>query len=394
MLSLLACSDGNEPKPVSCATSQFPNLPLVEGQGVFIGAATGSISWSALGNAGSYQHGTAAAAFTVMNGYQLAAGQVSGELFILVRSAAVPREVQLVPVTLAQLDDPEFFPTGAIAAYGDDYDSAVKKYRRWFLAKSGCVRIKSSTPPTPAAAGEVNAIATLIGEWRSNTNQLLGSGTMYAELVSPLEEFRPGVGAAPDSMRASVTGVRAAPFSPTGGLDAFQVLRPEQTRLVIVGTQAADTTRELWLSVAGRPNEGDSIPLGSVTLAEARATRANPPRSFAMLRMLEFQVAQPVVREIWISSDGYVKFNRSLQNGPLGLCGEMSGTFAFTAQGTSLANPGTSLGTSTVSSGAFKTRMTVLSQSDTLTDPALLPAAAPNVFRPASPTSTMGFGCP
>lgn len=391
-LALLACgSPGGEPKPPSCdGNSPLPPLvgPMPPAGSVF-GSVEGAFSTALRGRASGYQQGSATAAYTILDGYNTdARNRPTGELFVLLRSAAKVGGVPLVPVTLEQLNNPGFFPTGAIAAYAEAYDATAKEYTRWLLAKSGCVRVASVSG---GADGEVHAFAILKGEWRSNTGALLGQGTASALIDAPLLDFRAGT--APDSMRASITGIRAKPFV-AATLDAFQVLHPQQTRLVVVGTQPADTTREIWLTINGVPQTGDSIALGAVTLAEARATRADPPRSFAMLRLLEFAGTKPAVREIWISSSGWVKFGKVVQNGPLALCGAVSGTFAFTAEGTSLSNPSISLGTSSVSAGSFGTRMTIVAQSDTLVDPASLPLAARSDFVAAAPVSTMGFGCP
>jgi len=113
-----------------------------------------------------------------------------------------------------------------------------------------------------------------------------------------------------------------------------------------------------------------------------------------MLRLLDVAGTQLAVREIWISTSGWVKFGKVVQNGSLALCGAVSGTFAFTAEGTSLSNPSVSLGSSNVTGGSFGTRMTIVAQSDTLFDPTPLPPAARGDFVAAAPVSTMGIRCP
>jgi hypothetical protein len=142
------------------------------------------------------------------------------------------------------------------------------------------------------------------------------------------------------------------------------------------------------------PQPGDSIELTTVTLAEARAGRTATPASFGMIRMLELDnIGQPIVREIWRSVSGWVKFNTLVQNGPLALCGMAAGSFAITTQGTSLAAPAADLGVSTVTGGTFTTRMTILSPSDTLTDAAKLPTS-PSRLTLNAPVAESGIACP
>ena len=393
-LSLVACSDGTEPDRLSCDTGPGITPPYTTvSQGSLVATTTGSTTETIFGRATGYQHGTVNAAYTVLDGYSVdAQGHPTGELFLLLRSPSAAGETPLVPVSLDDLNNPQFVPSGAIAAYADG-ENASGEFQRWLVAKSGCIRITESVQPTATAPGSVTAIAALQGEWRSSAGALIGPGAMSVRVKGPLLDFRAGSSQALDSMRAVITGVRPGAFAESG-LEAFQVLHPGQTRLVIVGTQAADTTREIWLSLAGVPDEADSIPLSTVTLAEARATRPASAKSFAMVRMIEYpSPTQPTVRELWTSMSGYVKIESVTQAGPLALCGSVKGSFAFSAQGTSLATPGSSLGTIDVTAGKFKTRMTIVARTDTLVDPATVPAATPGTVHMAAPTSTMGFGC-
>lgn len=395
-LALVACgSDGNEPTPVSCATGPAAVAPQAPAsQGSLVLTATGTTTGTVFGRATVYQQGQSNAAYSVLSGYMVdTENRPASELFLLLRSVVAEGEQQLVPVTLDELQDPQFFPAGAIAAYAEGESFLTGEYQRWFVAESGCIRITESVQPTPTTPGRVSAIAAMQGEWRLSTGALVGEGRILAKLSGPLLDLRSGVAQPADSMRASISGDRPGDFAATS-LEAFQVLHPEQTRLVIVGTQAADTTREIWLSLTGVPVEGDSIELSNVTLEEARRTRQTTSKSFAMVRMLEYEGTTPVVRELWTSASGYVKFSRLTQNGPLALCGEASGRFAFTAQGTSLSSTGTTLGSIDVQDGSFKTRMTIVARSDTLVDPAIVPASSPRTIRLAAPGSTMGFGCP
>ena len=395
-LALLGCGSTSDPRSLSCANG--PPVSTDEPPawiGSFDAEVSGKFPFDLLGRATAYQQGSAAAAYTVIDGYTTD-GELrpTGELFLLLRSVAAEGEQPLTAVTLENLNDPQYFPKGAIATYADGFDETARRYTRWLLAKSGCVRITSLRTATPSAPGKVNAIVALEGEWRSNTGTLLGTGSALVAVTAPLLDLRTGVAQPLDSMRATITGPRAGVFDDLA-VQASQVLHPAQTRLVIVGTQTADTTRELWLSLAGVPQQGDSIALGSITLAEARAARPTSAKSFGMLRMIEHVGTTPVVRELWISSNGYAKFDRAIQNGPLAICGSLTGRFAFTAQGTSLASPGTSLGTIDIASGHFKTKMTVLAQADTLVDQATVPATSPtDRYALAGPVRSAGVRCP
>ena len=389
-LTLVACSGGDDPpKPSFCDEVLIPAVPSPGSPGSVLAMISGTFPMDFLGTASAYQQGSTTAAFTVIDGFRTdAANAPTGELFLFLRSGAKVTQAALVPVTLDQIRDPSFVPSGSFAVFATAFDSATKDYTRWLLGTSGCLRVGGFEP---GAIGGLAAAVAMSGQWQSNTGQPLGTGVVSATVSAPTLDFRSGATHISEMMSATITGVRAKAFS-ASTLDAYQVLFPAQRRLLIVGTQPADTTRELWLSLTGVPQSGDSIELGTVTLAEARAGRAVLPTSFGMLRMLELDNGAAVVREIWRSTSGWVKFGTVIQNGPLALCGMVSGTFAMTTQGTSLAQPATDLGVSTVSAGSFTTRMTVLSQSDTLIEQATLPTAQRIGF--LAPTSSSGIACP
>jgi len=355
------------------------------------GSASGTFPSSLSGKASAYQQGSATAGFTVIDGFVTAEAHLpTSELFLFLHSPAKVSEVKLVPVALAQLKDKSFVPSGSFAVFATAYDIAAKDYTRWLLGTSGCLRINSVQA---GAIGRVSGVVAMNGEWRSNTDESLGTGSVRASVGAPMLDFRTGVDGITDAMAATVTGVRAKAFS-TSTLDAYQVLYPQQTRLLIVGTQPADTTRELWLSIAGVPQPGDSIELGTLTLAEARAGRPAGPGPFGMMRLLELDnLGQPIVREIWRSTAGWVKFSTAVQNGPLALCGMVGGSFSMTTQGTSLAAPTTDLGVTTVTTGTFTTRITILSPFDTLTDAATLPPS-PSRMTLRAPVAKSGIACP
>lgn len=390
----IACKSDDPVAPAFCdantqSTSQIPE-PFVNGE------ITGDLPGLIRGKVAAYHQGSELAQFTVIDGFEVdAQKRPTAELFVFMRSAPGEKRLSLVPVTLAQLHDKNFVPSGSFAVYAKDYDVAAGDYTRWLIGTSGCLRI---TGVWPGVVGAISASVALDGEWRSNTGTQLGHGALTATVIgSPLINLANATLPFLDFMNATVTGVRAKPFAATT-LDSYQVLRAGQERLVIVATQPADTTRELWLSIAGVPastfnRQGDSIPLEPITLAEARAGRADPTKSFAMMRMLQLNGSTPTVREIWRSTTGWVKFLMVVQNGPLAICGAVSGTFAVTMQGTSLAAPGIDLGVTTITNGSFDSRISVLAPADSLTDPVTVPPAA-NRFFLAAPASKKGTKCP
>ena len=394
-LAAVACKSDGPTDVAYCDQSHTSNLlPPPD----FAGTITGTFPSSFGGRtAAAYNQGSALAQFTVIDGVRVdEANRPTSELFIFFRSAPAEKRVSLVPVTLADLHNPVFVPPGSFAVFATDYDVAAADYTRWLIGSSGCLRVTGA--PTSAVAG-LGAYVAFSGNWRSNTGTNLGNGALTAQLAAPLVNLSSAGTPFVDAMHATVSGVRAKPFAATT-LDAYQVLRPGQERLVIVATQPADTTRELWLSIAGVPPSTvvgspaiDSVPLEPVTLAEARNGRTDPTKSFGMIRMIELNGTTPTVREIWRSTTGWVKFSRVVQNGPLAICGVVSGTFSVTTQGTSLAAPGTDLGVTTITDGSFDSRISVLAPADSLTDPVTVPASVSRFFL-AAPVSKKGTKCP
>lgn len=384
--ALLACgSHGNDPPISACAGSAMPLRIGVTG------SVSGTFASDLLGDAAAYQQGNATSGFTVLDGFVFDDQfRPTGELFLFLRSPAKVSEVRLIPVTLDQLNDESFVPSGSFAVFATAYDAVAKDYTKWLLGTSGCLAIRSAAG---SAVGMISARVVMEGQWQSSTGASLGAGSVTASVTAPLVDFRTGVMGVTDAMAATVTGVRAKPFA-TATLDAYQVLHPAQTRLLVVGTQPADSTREIWLSLAGVPRAlSDTIRLGTPTLAEARAGRTTTAASFGMMRLLDLDnVGQPIVRELWRSTSGWVKLNPVVQNGPLALCGYVGGSFSMTTQGTSLTAPATDLGVTTVT-GTFTTRMTVLAPSDTLTDAAKLPPS-PSRLTLRAPVAQSGLACP
>jgi len=333
--------------------------------------ATRAGAWSRSSNFGSL---TVIDAFTVDG-----EGRPLGELFILYDNTPEVDTVELLPVSLGELLSP-VPPFGSFAFIAEGYDPAIGDYDRWLVSTHGCLVIEQAVEND-----RVVARMKIDGEWRTRSNQSLGRASVTAvinaplvTLLTPATEFR-------DSLRATLTGGRAETLRALA-LDAFQVLHPEQTRMVVAGTSAADTTRELWLSIPGVPVTGDSISLEAASVEEALAGRADRP--FAMLRLV-VDGNPGTITEIWPSTSGWVKFERVVQNGPAALCGAAWGTFAFDAQGTRLSSGGsrTSLGTMQVTDGRFATRFTPLFPSDTVGDRSRPPTSP--TFRGSSPASPL-----
>jgi hypothetical protein len=195
----------------------------------------------------------------------------------------------------------------------------------------------------------------------------VGRGTLSATIEAPLLRVLTATSRLADTLDATTSGARVEALR-TGTIDAFQVLRADQTRLVVVATVAGDSTRELWLSLPGVPAAGPPIALRDPTLDSARLGRAGVP--FAMLRVIEqVTVGQTAVRQLWRSTGGTVELTNVVQTGPFGLCGWATGHLRFDAVGTDLADPShPDLGTLSTA-GDFETKFTVLAPYDTLVEP-------------------------
>lgn len=331
--------------------------------------------------AGAWSTSSVLAALTVIDAFTIdGEGRPVGELFVLYNAAPAPDTVELVPATLAELHS--IPPDGSFAFIAEGFDPAVEDYDRWLVSGHGCLVIDQVVENERI----IGRLRIIDGEWRTKANQFLGKASVTATFNAPLVSMLTPTTELRDSVRATLTGGRNESLR-AFTLDAFQVLHPEQTRMAIVGSVLADTTRELWLSIPGVPITGDSIALDSVGVTEALAGRADVP--FAMMRLV-VPGGTGTVADVWTSTGGWVKFDRVVQNGPAALCGAAFGKFAFTARGARLGAGGarTDLGTMEVADGAFASRFTPLMPTDTVGDPARPPTAA---FRASRPRTAPAF---
>jgi hypothetical protein len=188
-----------------------------------------------------------------------------------------------------------------------------------------------------------------------------------------------------------MTGARTEPIA-TSTLDAFQVLRPEQTRLVVVGTAPGEPARELWLSLPGVPASGDSVTLRTMTVEEA--TRGRAATAFGLIRGISLVgiPPRPEVREVWPSTNGWVKLTNVVETGPLALCGWATGRFSFSANGADVATPGQPPLGALTTSGVFAAVFSVLSPADSLIDPAT-PSVVSRIARLTAPYRSSGVPC-
>lgn len=376
---LAACGGGDDPltpeQRCDFAGTAAPGTANVQIDGGFSRAGvTRSGAWSTATGFGGL---TVIDAFTVDG-----EGRPLSELFVFYDAPPTAAAVELVPVSLAQLLGTP--PDGSFAFIAEAYNGAFGDYDRWLVSAPGCLVIDEAV-----VDDRIVARLKISGTWRSRANDSLGVGSVTATINAPLVTFRNVETVFRDSMRATLAGGRVEDLRAMT-LDAFQVLHPTQTRLVIAGTEAADTTRELWLSIPGVPVTGDSIALDSVGVDEALSGRTAGPS--AWLRLV-VPGSAATITEIWPSTGGWVTFDRVVQTGPAALCAAAFGRFAFTARGTSLGPGGsrTSLGTMQVTGGRFATRYTPLMPRDTvrdLGDPPASPRSA--AFQPAAPSIEAG----
>jgi hypothetical protein len=404
---LSACSGGSDaptPPAQSCSSATAirhgPFLAVADAQanaseGAATFGITGSFPRSVTGRSGAYERSVGALGFTVIDGFASDAdGRPTAELVIFLTSRAQTGTTSLVPVTLAQFRDPNFFPAGPFAVYAEHFDDAAGSYTRYLLGKSGTVEVRGVSE---GRIGRVELSLSMSGEWRDGMNASLGCGEITSATVNaPLLRLLTTTDSLRDTLHATVTGDRSEQLA-TSELASFQVLRPGQARLTIVGADPAsaspsDSAKEVWLSLNGIPAGPDSVVLGEPTLDEARSGRATT--SFGMLRVHshEGDLTGNDARQVWRSTGGYVKLTNVVQTGPLAQCGWVSGYYAFDAVGADLSSgSGASLGT-LAASGSFESRLTVLSPADTLID-AQAPAGA-SLARAASPTAASGKACP
>ena len=320
----------------------------------------------------------AADAFTVDN-----AGRPTGELFVFTPGTPVVGTRALVPVTLQQLRDPDFIPSGPFAVWAEGFDAGIGDYSRWLLPDEGSLGI---TMFRNAEVGRVGLTVTLSGSWQDAGGARVGCGRITgATIDAPVVRGASPTGSLVDTVNASVTGSRTETLA-SRTIDGFQTFRPNDTRLLIVASIPGDSTREVWLSVNGVPLTTDSIPLRELSLEGARAGRDTG--SFGMLRVITVSGASPVVAQVWRSTSGWVKLTNLVPGAPLILCGWGTARFAFAAAGHDNAT-GAAIGAANVS-GALEARYTVLSPADSLVD---LRASSLGRLRIAGPSSARGRSC-
>jgi hypothetical protein len=286
-------------------------------------------------------------------------GRPTGELFIFRPGTPAIGAHALVPVTLQQVRDPNFVPQGPFAIWAEAFDAGVGDYTRWLAGDAGTLGI---TAFRDGEVGRVGITLSAAGSWRDQAGAHLGCGRITtATIDAPVVRGASPTARLVDTLEASVTRAQTEMVG-TQTIDAFQSLRPNDTRLLLVATIPGDATRELWLSLSGVQLSADSIPLGELSLAGARAGR--DAGSFAMLRVVTLSGTTPVVTQIWRSTAGWVKLTNVVPGAPLILCGWATARFAFTAVGHTNAT-GESLGT-LEARGVFEARYTVLSPTDSL----------------------------
>ena len=372
-LGLLACG-GSEPTSTAgpCGTPSTSLQPVraaiaepipAAGAGTATLEITGTPARRLTGRATAYEV-SLLAAVTVIDAFVVdAAGRPTAELLIVLTSRAVPQTAQLLPVTLAQLRDPTYRPDGPFAVFAESYDGALNDYQRWLVETEGCVRITAST------SGRVGRVAVgleLDGAWRSPEGAPLGRGSLQGTIDAPLLRMRSPSGSLADTLEGSITLDAVAPAL-TSDVDAFQVLAADQTRLTVIATVAGDPLREIWLSLRGVPQAGDSVPLRAPSVDEAVAGRST--ESFGMVRITSQAGAQGerAMQQLWRSTSGFVKFTNMVQNGPLAICGWTTAAYEFEAAGTDMTGPMRDALPGTLrAAGRFETRITVLPPADTL----------------------------
>lgn len=339
------------------------------------------------GRAGAFEYAAGpGSSFTTIDAFAVNANDVpTAELFIFATSAATVRTLSIAPVTLAQLHDRTFIPSASLVVYAEQYDPTVQDYTRWLIGQGGKIAISSVDS---GDVGRVTLGVTLAGEWVDRAGTPLGCGTIaVSHIDAPIVRLLTPTGALHDTMTADVTGARADTIR-TSTLASFQVLQPSRQRLLVMGSAAGDSTKELWLSLTGVAAGGDSIALGAPTLDEAMAGRAST--SFGMMRVIPS--TQSTSAQLWRSTNGAVTLTNVVQIGPLALCGWASGRYTFDATGVDLADTTTTLGTMTAS-GAFESRFTVLAPGDTVAGASVrTPPSA--LVHPATLAPGSGPKCP
>lgn len=393
LLAALACGGGSgEPGPgpsdPCAATVRALSLRVGDTRanaapGTASATITGDLPRTIVGRASAFSR-TAFPAFLVVDAFVLdGTGRPNGELFIFAPGTPTVGTRPLVPVTLEQVRDPGFIPTGPFAIWAEAFDPTAGDYLRWLVADSGALGIASIRD---GEIGRVGLTLSLRGRWRDGTGTHLGCGRITgATIDAPVVRGASPASALVDTIEASVTGIRVETLG-SQTIDGFQTLAANDTRLLFVATVPGDTTRELWLSLNGARMTADSIPLGELTLAGARAGRDTG--SFAMLRVITATGATSRVAQVWRSTSGWIKLTNLVPGAPLVLCGWGTARFSFSAVGHDNAS-GAPLG-ALEASGALEARYTVLSRADSLVD---LEASSMRGVTPSAPESARDRRC-
>jgi hypothetical protein len=386
-LAALGCGGGGDeagPAPVDeCSGSpQSIALSLADvrtdaAPGTVSGTITGDFPRTISGRASAFSR-TLFPVFLVADAFTIdATGRPSGELFVFAPGTPTVGTRALVPVTLAEVRDPNFIPTGPFVVWAEAFDVARGDYTRWLLGDGGTLGI---TSVRDADVGRVGLTVSMHGTWRSDAGAWLGCGRITtATIDAPVVRGTSPTTALVDSVHTAISGARTETLA-SRTIDAFQTLRPNDTRLLFVATIPGDSTRELWLSLNGMRLTADSIPLSELSLAGARAGRDTG--SFAMVRVITVAGTTPNVAQIWRSTSGWVKLTNLVPGAPLVLCGWGTARFSFMAAGHDNAS-GASLGT-LQATGAIETRFTVLSPADSLVDLAAVPVSRIGFTAPES----------
>ena len=391
-LAALACGGGGEPGPDpvdECATAPLSvALSLADvradaNPGTAVATITGDFPRAINAHASAFSR-TLFPAFLVTDAFIVdAAGRPMGELFIFSPGTPVVGTRALTPVTLQQVNDPNFIPSGPFAVWAEAFDNGAGQYTRWLLGDEGTLGI---TTVRDGEVGRVGLTLSLHGTWRDPAGRRLGCGRIAGATVdAPVVRGTSPTSALRDTLHATATGSRAETLA-SQTIDGFQTLRSNDKRLLFVATIAGDSTRELWLSLKGSRLTADSVPLSELSLEGARAGRDTG--SFAMLRVITLTGTTPIVAQVWRSTSGWVKLTNLVPGAPLVLCGWGTARFSFTATGHDNATAAP-LGTLSAS-GAMEARYTVLSPSDSLVD---LAAARLNRVRLNAPESARNRRC-
>lgn len=391
-LAALACGGGSESGPDAtdpCAPSpRIASLAIADSRpdaapGTGTASIAGDFPRTITARASAFGRTVfpallAADAFTVDN-----AGRPTGELFVFTPGTPVVGTRALVPVTLQQLRDPSFVPSGPFAVWAEGFDTGIGDYTRWLLPDEGSLGV---TLFRDAEVGRIGLTLTLSGSWQDAAGGRVGCGRITnATIDAPVVRGAGPNSSLVDTLSASVTGSRTETLA-SRTIDGFQTLRPNDTRLLIVATVPGDPAREIWLSVNGVPLSTDSIPLRELSLEGARAGRDTG--SFGMLRVITVSGTSPVVAQLWRSTSGWVKLTNLVPGAPLILCGWGTARFSFAAAGHDNAS-GAAIGAANVT-GAVEARYTVLSPADSLVG---LRTSRLGRLRLASPSSARDRSC-